>query len=94
MVYRTDNEPFKVLFTIITWPNLCTTYLCKTNKRTVFFFVTLQNQMQRFTAKIVDMMKEEKLYASQGGPIVLSQVKNLTQKLGLIIFARSFVNLD
>lgn len=50
--------------------------------------------MQRFTAKIVDMMKEEKLYASQGGPIVLSQVKNLTQKLGLIIFARSFVNLD
>lgn len=30
--------------------------------------------MQRFTAKIVDMMKQEKLYASQGGPIILSQV--------------------
>lgn len=30
--------------------------------------------MRRFTAKIVDMMKQEKLYASQGGPIILSQV--------------------
>jgi hypothetical protein len=30
--------------------------------------------MERFTAKIVDMMKQEKLYASQGGPIILSQV--------------------
>jgi hypothetical protein len=30
--------------------------------------------MKRFTAKIVDMMKQEKLYASQGGPIILSQV--------------------
>ncbi|KAH9660873.1 Beta-galactosidase 8 [Citrus sinensis] len=32
--------------------------------------------MQRFTAKIVDMMKQEKLYASQGGPIILSQIEN------------------
>lgn len=30
--------------------------------------------MKRFTAKIVDLMKQEKLYASQGGPIILSQV--------------------
>lgn len=30
--------------------------------------------MQIFTAKIVDMMKKENLYASQGGPIILSQV--------------------
>ncbi|KAH7838837.1 hypothetical protein Vadar_031780 [Vaccinium darrowii] len=33
-------------------------------------------EMKRFTAKIVDMMKHEKLYASQGGPIVLSQIEN------------------
>lgn len=33
-----------------------------------------QAEMQRFTAKIVDMMQQEKLYASQGGPIILSQV--------------------
>ncbi|XP_058729818.1 beta-galactosidase 8-like isoform X2 [Vicia villosa] len=33
-------------------------------------------EMKRFTAKIVDLMKREKLYASQGGPIILSQIEN------------------
>lgn len=33
-------------------------------------------EMQRFTTKIVDMMKHENLYASQGGPIILSQIEN------------------
>ncbi|XP_010253630.1 PREDICTED: beta-galactosidase 8 [Nelumbo nucifera] len=33
-------------------------------------------EMQRFTTKIVDMMKQEQLYASQGGPIILSQIEN------------------
>ncbi|GAV66382.1 Glyco_hydro_35 domain-containing protein/Gal_Lectin domain-containing protein [Cephalotus follicularis] len=33
-------------------------------------------EMQRFTAKIVDLMKGENLYASQGGPIILSQIEN------------------
>nr|CAC44501.1 beta-galactosidase [Fragaria x ananassa] len=33
-------------------------------------------EMHRFTAKIVEMMKNEKLYASQGGPIILSQIEN------------------
>ncbi|XP_057446313.1 beta-galactosidase 16-like [Lotus japonicus] len=33
-------------------------------------------QMQRFTAKIVNMMKSANLYASQGGPIILSQIEN------------------
>ncbi|XP_021887024.1 beta-galactosidase 8 [Carica papaya] len=33
-------------------------------------------EMQRFTTKIVGMMKDEKLYASQGGPIILSQIEN------------------
>ncbi|KAL0460685.1 UNVERIFIED_CONTAM: Beta-galactosidase 8 [Sesamum latifolium] len=32
-----------------------------------------QAEMRRFTAKIVNMMKQENLYASQGGPIILSQ---------------------
>jgi hypothetical protein len=31
-------------------------------------------QMQRFTTKIVNIMKAERLYESQGGPIILSQV--------------------
>lgn len=30
--------------------------------------------MQKFTEKIVGMMKEEKLFETQGGPIILSQV--------------------
>ncbi|KAK8934992.1 Beta-galactosidase 6 [Platanthera zijinensis] len=32
--------------------------------------------MQRFTEKIVSMMQQENLYASQGGPIILSQIEN------------------
>uniref|UniRef100_A0A0A0KH26 beta-galactosidase n=1 Tax=Cucumis sativus TaxID=3659 RepID=A0A0A0KH26_CUCSA len=43
IVYRSDNEPFKL-------------------------------HMQNFTTKIVNMMKSEGLYASQGGPIILSQI--------------------
>ncbi|XP_028808050.1 beta-galactosidase 8 [Neltuma alba] len=35
-----------------------------------------KREMQRFTAKIVDLMKQEKLYAAQGGPIILSQIEN------------------
>lgn len=30
--------------------------------------------MQNFTTLIVDMVRKEKLFASQGGPIILSQV--------------------
>lgn len=33
-------------------------------------------EMKRFTAKIVDMLKQENLYASQGGPVILSQIEN------------------
>ncbi|KAL3592457.1 hypothetical protein D5086_011097 [Populus alba] len=35
-----------------------------------------QYHMKRFVSRIVNMMKSEKLYASQGGPIILSQVEN------------------
>jgi beta-galactosidase len=31
-------------------------------------------KMQKFTEKIVGMMKEERLYETQGGPIILLQV--------------------
>ncbi|KAF5194526.1 Beta-galactosidase, partial [Thalictrum thalictroides] len=33
-------------------------------------------EMKLFLSKIVNMMKEEKLFASQGGPIILAQVEN------------------
>ncbi|KAK7305146.1 hypothetical protein VNO77_43046 [Canavalia gladiata] len=35
-----------------------------------------KSQMQNFTTKIVDMVKETKLFASQGGPIILAQIEN------------------
>ncbi|XP_047165033.1 beta-galactosidase 6-like [Vigna umbellata] len=50
IVYRTDNEPFKMY-------------------------------MQNFTTKIVSMMQSEGLYASQGGPIILSQIENEYQNV-------------
>jgi hypothetical protein len=33
-------------------------------------------EMQTFTAKIVEMMKEANLLAWQGGPIILTQIEN------------------
>ncbi|WCJ32211.1 Beta-galactosidase [Euphorbia peplus] len=35
-----------------------------------------KNEMQTFTTLIVEMMKREKLFASQGGPIILAQIEN------------------
>ncbi|XP_058106772.1 beta-galactosidase 15-like [Magnolia sinica] len=35
-----------------------------------------KNEMQNFTTLIVNMIKQEKLFASQGGPIILAQIEN------------------
>ncbi|CAL1379841.1 unnamed protein product [Linum trigynum] len=35
-----------------------------------------KNHMRNFVTKIVEMMKSESLFASQGGPIILSQIEN------------------
>nr|POF11220.1 beta-galactosidase 6 [Quercus suber] len=40
-----------------------------------------QFHMQNFTTKIVNLMKSEGLYASQGGPIILSQIENEYQNV-------------
>nr|POF11219.1 beta-galactosidase 6 [Quercus suber] len=37
--------------------------------------------MQNFTTKVVNLMKSEGLYASQGGPIILSQIENEYQNI-------------
>ncbi|PPD99341.1 hypothetical protein GOBAR_DD03631 [Gossypium barbadense] len=37
--------------------------------------------MQKWVRKVVNMMKSEKLYASQGGPIILSQIENEYQRI-------------
>jgi len=36
--------------------------------------LSLQNAMKSFLTKIVDLMKDDNLFASQGGPIILAQV--------------------
>ncbi|KAK9084367.1 hypothetical protein Scep_030838 [Stephania cephalantha] len=35
-----------------------------------------KNEMQNFTTMIVNMMKKEELFASQGGPIIIAQIEN------------------
>ncbi|XVF39292.1 hypothetical protein PTKIN_Ptkin01aG0023000 [Pterospermum kingtungense] len=37
--------------------------------------------MQKWVTKVVNMMKSEKLYASQGGPIILSQIENEYERI-------------
>lgn len=72
IVFRTDNEPFKVLqssHVMTVGPSQVN--LLKWFPSHDFFW---QFYMQTFTTKIVSLMKLEGLYASQGGPIILSQV--------------------
>ncbi|XP_057749485.1 beta-galactosidase 9 [Arachis stenosperma] len=45
IVFRTDNEPFKV-------------------------------EMEQFVSKVVNIMRDEKLFSWQGGPIILLQIEN------------------
>ncbi|VVB09607.1 unnamed protein product [Arabis nemorensis] len=40
------------------------------------FFRTDNEPFKRYVRKILGMMKEEKLFASQGGPIILGQIEN------------------
>lgn len=83
--FRTDNEPFKVS-TISIFSFHVVNHWCLLVELWVALFCYLfQAEMQRFTAKIVDMMKQEKLYASQGGPIILSQVPFLALSYLLLI---------
>ncbi|KAL6492900.1 hypothetical protein OROGR_032659 [Orobanche gracilis] len=70
IVFRSDNEPFKKLYGKFSLTDTPT-----------FFLVGSQFYMQNFTTKIVEMLKSEKLYASQGGPIILSQIENEYQNV-------------
>jgi hypothetical protein len=51
----------------------------------------LQREMQKFTEKIVGMMKSEHLFESQGGPIILSQVNFLELLNFFIIFIYTYI---
>ncbi|KAL5993161.1 hypothetical protein ACLOJK_014083 [Asimina triloba] len=66
IVFRSDNEPFKVRHFNVAVRNVVVL--------SIFY-------MHNFTTKIVNLMKENGLYASQGGPIILSQIENEYQNV-------------
>uniref|UniRef100_M8BLQ5 Beta-galactosidase n=1 Tax=Aegilops tauschii TaxID=37682 RepID=M8BLQ5_AEGTA len=62
ITFRCNNEPYKVqVYTQV--------------KTDVMYEVRVVH-MQKFVAKIVNMMKDENLYYPQGGPIIISQIEN------------------
>ena len=46
----------------------------------------MKDEMQNFTTLIVDKVKEERLLATQGGPIILLQVFNVLLYCLLTVF--------
>lgn len=42
----------------------------------LILLLVLQFHMKQFTEMIIKKMKDEKLFASQGGPIILAQIEN------------------
>lgn len=42
--------------------------------------ILMQNHMQQYAKIIVNLLKSERLFASQGGPIILSQVYTKSTK--------------
>jgi len=53
-----------------------------------------KKEMKRFTKKIVNMMKREGLYASQGGPIILQQIENEYGKIADYFGAKGHLYID
>lgn len=48
--------------------------------------MAMQKEMERFLEKIVNMMKDENLFASQGGPIILAQVSCFYEPSSLYMY--------
>ena len=72
--FRTDNKQFKVLH-VLMYTNVC--LLLQVKRLTdITKQKLLQEHTERYVRMILDKMKEEKLFASQGGPIILGQVPN------------------
>lgn len=79
--FRTDNEPYKVEEPL----SISSVWEYDDHYSFLYFDplilrMFLQAEMQTFVTKIVDIMKKEKLYSWQGGPIILQQVWKLFSK--------------
>ncbi|KAJ8447880.1 hypothetical protein Cgig2_012015 [Carnegiea gigantea] len=85
IAFRSDNGPWKVFALSSSAKNLTTIKLLIKNPNTSYW---MQAHMQNFTTMIVNMMKTEKLYASQGGPIIISQIENEYQNVEVAYHAK------
>ena len=92
IIFRSDNAPFKV----INSHPLCVKRSSVKYLSTPFDkkFQNLQIQMEKFVTMIINKMKEEKLFASQGGPIVLAQVYFYTNNPSPHIFISLSLNIS
>ncbi|CAL0326899.1 unnamed protein product [Lupinus luteus] len=82
IIFRSNNEPFKVT-SLLRIP--CHAEINNNNnnlrldKLIMFVFLcnlNMKQHMEAYVTKIINMMKAEKLFASQGGPIILAQIEN------------------
>jgi hypothetical protein len=69
IIFRANNEPFKV----IKESNGCNNALSRLGLMDSNFF--MQKEMEKFVRFIVQKLKDAELFASQGGPIILAQVR-------------------
>lgn len=71
--FRTNNQPFKVRKSLWrTMRRIVFRYFIV--NPSVFLSTMFKVAMQGFVQKIVNIMKSEKLFEPQGGPIIMSQV--------------------
>lgn len=74
--FRTDNKPFKVLYGTYKYmsKSKCMCFVTIKYIKRYDQKILLQEHTERYVRMILDKMKEERLFASQGGPIILGQV--------------------
>lgn len=60
------------------------------NLKFYVFFFNMQDEMETFTTKIVDLCKEAKLFAPQGGPIIFAQVSSKKNAKSTINFRQVY----
>jgi len=78
-VFRQDNEPWKVSNHKYEEKKNQFSFLLENSYALCEFL--FQHYMESFTTYIVNLLKKEKLFAPQGGPIILSQVKTYDKTL-------------
>ncbi|KAL7098815.1 hypothetical protein ACP275_09G042400 [Erythranthe tilingii] len=76
--FRTTNSLFKLFFECSPFSSFLMNQFTGSSfhVKHVSLSSSMQKEMEFFLAKIVNLMNDENLFASQGGPIILAQVEN------------------